>query len=106
MSLPEVTHLQWLVLSALLEGDRAGYRIREVLAKHGVQKSGPSFYQLMARLEDDGLVKGWYVEKVIAGQPIKERHYKLTGKGAKSIEEVTQFYQVVVNGVQGGLANA
>jgi len=106
MSLPEITHLQWLVLGTLMDGDEAGYRVREDLAKHGVDKSGPAFYQLMARLEADGLVKGRYEYSMIENQPIKERWYKLTGAGRRAWHETSEFYVAARAAVQGGLANA
>jgi DNA-binding PadR family transcriptional regulator len=105
MALPEVTHLQWLVLGTLLNGDEAGYRVREELSKHGVKKSGPAFYQLMARLEADGLVKGRYEYSVIEGQPIKERWYKLNAAGRRAWESTSEFYAAAAAAFQGGLAN-
>src|SRR3954467_4247990 len=104
MSLPETTHLQWLVLGTLLNGDVAGHRVREELAKHGVRKSGPSFYQLMARLEADGLVKGWYEYDMVDNQPIKERWYKLLAAGRRAWESTYEFYAATSLAFQGGLA--
>jgi DNA-binding PadR family transcriptional regulator len=102
MVLPEITHLQWLVLGTLLDNDQAGYRIREELAKHGVKKSGPAFYQLMARLEADGVVKGRYEHSMIDNQPIKERWYKLTGAGRRAWEDTSEFYVATSAALQGG----
>jgi DNA-binding PadR family transcriptional regulator len=106
MSLPEITHLQWLVLGTLMDRDEAGYRVREELATHGVKKSGPTFYQLMARLEADGLVKGRYEFSMTENQPIKERWYKLTGAGRRAWRTTSEFYAAASAAVQGGLANA
>jgi hypothetical protein len=92
MSIPDLTHLQFLVLTTLLDGEQAGRYVREKLAEQGVRKTGPAFYQLMARLEDSGLVKGWYDQKIVEGQIIKERRYKLTGTGVRAWEEVRDFY--------------
>ncbi|HEX8201192.1 MAG TPA: hypothetical protein VF590_11945 [Isosphaeraceae bacterium] len=92
MPLPELTHLQFLVLTILMDGERSGREVREKLVEAGEQKSGPAFYQFMARLEDGGFVEGWYEQKVIDGQIIKERRYRLTGQGAKAREHVRDFY--------------
>ena len=46
----------------------------------------------MARLEDARFVEGSYDEKVIDGQRIKERRYKITGQGIAAWEEVRDFY--------------
>ena len=92
MPLPDITHLQFLILAILMEREQSGRFVREKLAEQGVRKSGPAFYQLMARLEDSRFVKGWYDQKIVDGQIIKERRYKLTGHGAKAVERVEYFY--------------
>ncbi len=92
MPLPELTHLQFLVLSILLDGERSGREVRERSAEHDKRKSGPAFYQFMARLEDAGFVEGWYDQKVVDGQSIKERRYKITGGGLRAWEDVRDFY--------------
>jgi len=92
MPLPDITHLQFLILAILMDDTKTGRRVREELAEEGVKKSGPAFYQLMARLEDSRFLKGWYEQKIVDGQIIKERHYKLTGQGLKAIEQIQEFY--------------
>jgi DNA-binding PadR family transcriptional regulator len=102
MPLPELTHLQFLVLSILLDGERSGREVRERLTEAGETKSGPAFYQFMARLEDAGFVEGWYDQKVIDGQSIKERRYRIIGNGTKAWEDVRDFYLAHAGvGVQG-----
>ena len=48
--IPKITHLQFLVLGQLRGQEQAGRVLREALAAHGVRRSAPAFYQLMARL--------------------------------------------------------
>ena len=92
MPLPEITHLQFLVLSVLTDRELPGRLVREKLAESGEKKSGPAFYQFMARLEEGGFVEGWYDQKVVEGQIIKERHYRITGEGLRACEDVRDFY--------------
>ncbi len=92
-SIPELTHLQFVVLDALGGNKRRGKELRENLATLGVKKSGPAFYQLMARLEEARFVKGWYEQEIIDGQIIKERHYQLLGNGIKAINQMKDFYR-------------
>jgi hypothetical protein len=92
MPLPDLTHLQFLVLTTLLEGEQPGRYVREKLADQGQRKTGPAFYQMMARLEDGGLVEGWYDQKIVEGQIIKERRYKLTASGVRAWQDVWDFY--------------
>jgi DNA-binding PadR family transcriptional regulator len=89
---PQITHLQFLVLDALREGPRRGRHIRRELGRHGVQRSAPAFYQMMARLEDAGLVDGEYAQKIVGGQIIKERRYTLTETGEAEWRRTHDFY--------------
>ena len=92
MSFPEVTHLQAFLLAELMEGERTGRHLRERLAAVGHTKSGPAFYQLLARMEDAKFVKGRYDQKMVEGQVIKERVYEITGTGVRAVEDVRNFY--------------
>jgi DNA-binding PadR family transcriptional regulator len=107
MPVPDLTHLQFFVLTSLLDGEQTGRHLREKLAEEGVRRSGPAFYQFMARLEDNRLVKGRYEQKVVEGQIIKERRYELTAAGVRALEQVRKFYaEHVRQGARGRLANA
>jgi DNA-binding PadR family transcriptional regulator len=90
--MPDITHLQFLVLGMLRQSPRLGRHLRRELARHGVRRSGPAFYQMMARLEDAGLVDGEYDQKIVAGQIIKERRYRVTPDGAAAWNATRDFY--------------
>jgi len=90
--LPSITHLQFLVLEALTDGEQAGRTLRGVLADYGLRHSAPAFYQMMARLEEAALVTGEYTGKVIRGQHVKERHYVLTRAGKRALSSTRTFY--------------
>lgn len=92
MSLPDITHLQFLILDLLKYDAHSGRFIRERLAEEGERKTGPAFYQLMARLEEGGYVNGWYKSFVIDGQTIKERRYGITLRGKRAHRSVQNFY--------------
>jgi DNA-binding PadR family transcriptional regulator len=104
MKFPEITHQQFAALDILAHGESSGQKLRDELAKRGDSRSGPAFYQFMARLEDAAFVKGWYEQKVIDGQAIKERRYQLTGEGEKVHRTTLAFYLGHVS--QGGTASA
>ena len=107
MSLPDITHLQFLVLQILLDGERSGREVRQKLAENGVRKSGPAFYQLMARMEDAGYAKGRYDEQVIDGQMIRERRYEITGPGIRVHADTLHFYsRRSKTALDGGIAYA
>lgn len=93
MGIPNVTHLQFLVLKLLRDNrDQSGRELRECLKIEGVRKSGPAFYQMMARIEEAKLAKGWYVEKIVDGQMIRERRYKITSSGTAAHDAAIAFY--------------
>ncbi len=91
-TLPPVTHLQVLVLEAVAEAEQSGRELRDRLAAHGIRNSAPAFYQMMGRLEETDLVEGWYEQKLVAGQNVKERRYRLTRKGRRALAETRAFY--------------
>ena len=91
-TIPDLTHLQFLVLSILRTGSRAGRQVRKALGRHGVKRSAPAFYQMMARLEDAGFVDGEYDQKIVDGQIIKERRYTLSAKGEAAWSATRAFY--------------
>ncbi len=96
--LPDLTHLQFLIMTSLLDGEQSGRALRKAIAKHGAPKSGPAFYQLMARLEDAKFVAGRYQQKTVEGQMIKERFYKITGGGILAVDATRRFYAEVAEG--------
>lgn len=95
MPLPDITHLQFLLIAALLDGERSGRDLRKLLEREGHRKSSPAFYQLMARLEDAKLVTGTYKQKVVEGQIIKERVYAVTEAGKVACAAVRDFYAAI-----------
>lgn len=106
--LPDLTHLQFLILTALLDGEKSGEAIREAMKKGGVKKEGAAFYALMARLEDAGFVSGSYRPKVIDGQTFKERFYEVTAKGVRAAQSTWAFYNSLGRTAElgGGLSHA
>lgn len=90
--LPRLTHLQFLVLGLLRDGEQAGRAIREALERHGVRRTAPAFYQLMARLERDGLIEGRYEQIAVGGQAVTERRYRLRARGRELWTEARDFY--------------
>jgi DNA-binding PadR family transcriptional regulator len=91
-TLPPITHLQFLVLEALTGGEQAGRDVRALLAAHAVKSSAPAFYQMMGRLEDADLVEGWYDQKLVGGQHVKERRYRVTRRGERALADTRAFY--------------
>jgi DNA-binding PadR family transcriptional regulator len=91
--LPEITHLQVLVLEAIREAEQAGRDVRDRLAAQGVRSSAPAFYQMMGRLEEAGLVDGCYAQQLINGQNVKERRYRITRRGERALAHTLAFYR-------------
>lgn len=91
--LPQITHLQFLVLGCLLNDEQPGRIIRETIAEYGVRRSGPAFYQMMSRLERAKLVEGWYEQIVVGDQAVTERRYRIRPAGARVWRETSEFYR-------------
>ena len=104
---PSLTHLQFLVLSSLRGGPATGREVRTRLEEFSVRKSSPAFYQLMARMEDAGVVKGWYEQQIVDSQIIRERHYEITAQGESAWDTSSDFYRQAARGFSGveGLAH-
>ena len=104
---PSLTHLQFLVLSRLRVGPATGRELRARLEEYAVRKSSPAFYQLMARMEDNGVVRGWYEQQIVDSQIIRERHYEITAQGQAAWDRSSEFYQQASGGISGaeGLAH-
>ena len=98
--LPELTHLQFLVLGILRSADQPGRALRDALAGYGFRRTGPAFYQLMARLERDGLIEGWYEQVTVGDQAVTERRYRLRPTGARLWTDARDFYaEIAARGV-------
>jgi len=96
MSLPSITHLQFAVLGQLLREEKPGRQLRRGLARLGERRSAPAFYQMMARLEEAELVVGRYDQRLLDGQLIKERHYRITSAGREAWERTRVFYEAQI----------
>ena len=101
MGLPRLSHLQFLVLGILTSGEQRGRDLRSRLADFGVRRSGPSFYQLMSRLEDASFVRGWYEQEIVEGQIIRERCYKIRAPGISAWKECRKFQTAVIEELGG-----
>jgi DNA-binding PadR family transcriptional regulator len=93
--LPDLTHLQFLVLGVLHGGEQPGRVVRDALAAYGVRRTAAAFYQMMARLERDRLVEGYYDQVLIGDQSVTERRYRITSTGAKTWADTRAFYESV-----------
>ena len=108
MSVPRLSHLQFLVIGIVGGSTVPGREVRDRLRGFGIRKGGLAFYQLMARLEDGGLVEGTYSQQVVDGQIIRERHYVVTADGRQAWGASRDFYTKAIEGFGGreGLAGA
>lgn len=100
--LPQLSHLQVMVLECLGTQKRSGRELRHLLSENDIKKSLPAFYQLMARLEESKFVEGEYSQKIVEGQIIKERFYRVTGNGEKALRQTLSFYENVAQAISLG----
>ena len=96
--IPQLTHLQCLVLASLGGRERPGREIRKALEAKGHSSSSQAFYKAMSRLEDEGLIEGWSEQvEVVDNRGTKrlvtERRYRLLALGADAYNTQTAFYR-------------
>lgn len=103
---PKLTNVQLLFLECVGADKVPGRQLREQLAKRGWRRSAPVFYQLASRLEDEGLVEGSYQQRIIAGQAVRERYYRLTAHGKQAFVEALRFCEERVQNNAGFLGGA
>src|SRR5688572_18267316 len=92
MGIPDLTHLQFLVLDVIGAKERPGKYVREKLTSQGERKTLPAFYQMMARLEDAKFVEGSYRKIEVGGQQLQERWYRITASGIRAWQATRDFY--------------
>jgi DNA-binding PadR family transcriptional regulator len=90
-----LTHLQFIVIGVLLADEQSGKDIRRELKRQGVRRTGPAFYQMMARLEEAGWIDGFYTQEVVDAQIIKERRYRVKPAGVRAWTSTRDFYAAV-----------
>jgi DNA-binding PadR family transcriptional regulator len=105
-AVPAISHLQAVALGALLSSDQPGRVIREHLKRYGARRTAAAFYQMMARLERDGLVEGWYQQIQSGDQAVTERWYRVTAAGRRAWHHTRAFYESVARTAEGRLSNA
>jgi len=94
-TLSRLTPLQFLVLGLLLAQEQPGRNLRSQAAEYGLRRSAPAFYQMMARLERDQLVDGWYEPVTVGDQAMRERWYCVTPEGRKQWKHARAFYRLI-----------
>lgn len=86
-----------LILSLIEHRPRHGYEISKLIETRSggtLKFNVASFYPLLYRLEQRGLIQGRWVEK--AGQR-RRRYYKLTTQGRKMLKEQRNIWRDFVN---------
>ena len=89
-----------LVLAQLEDEPRHGYDIAtriEQRSNGAVSFNVASLYPVLYRLEDQGVIAGWWVER--AGER-RRRFYKLTPAGRKALTRRRQTWSVFMAAVQ------
>ena len=99
-----LSDVKFLVLTELMQGVRSGREIREELEKQSAKKSLAAFYQIMARMEDEGMIRGWYETKRIDDQTVKSRHYEILGSGRVAWEKQMELFNTAASKIKWGIA--
>jgi len=103
---PRISALQFLALGILVAGERSGREIRRIARTFRLERTAAAFYQMMARLERDGFVEGWYHQIHVADQAVTERRYRITPLGHRAWSRARAFYHAVERAALEGWSNA
>ncbi len=93
MRLPEITALQFALLSLLLAGEKTGRDLRRQLQDCGGPRTPAAFSQLMARLQDAAYVHARRSTPTAhSQQTLRESRYRLTDLGLIVWQATRRFY--------------
>ena len=81
------------VAQKMAKGDLAGCWVSPKLQNILKTESQEADKGLMARLERDGLVDGWYKQIRVGDQSVRERHYRITANGTNAWNRTRAFYE-------------
>ncbi len=90
--LPEITALQFVVLSLLLAGEQTGRQLRHQLEKWRAGRSPAAFTQLMTRLTHAAYVHVHWQADDDDGQAARVCRYQVTDLGLIVWQAARQFY--------------
>jgi len=89
-----------LILSLVESRARHGYDIARLIEERSggaLRFNAASLYPLLARLEDDGLIEGRWIEKP---DTRRRRVYRLTPRGRKRLDEQRSGWEAFVRAIR------
>ena len=96
----DLTDLQYSVLRCLLKAEASrrqlsGHELREELARveGGSKRTRAAFYQLMERLESEGLATSEKFTEEIGDQMTRGKYYRITGAGQQAVNKKSDYYE-------------
>lgn len=92
MRLPEITALQFALLSLLFEGEKTGRQLRHQLKRCGGPRTAAAFSQLMDRMQYAAYVQGELCPRTAGAQTVRESRYRLTDLGLIVWHAARRFY--------------
>ena len=92
MRLPEITALQFALLSLLFEGEKTGRQLREELKRCNGNRAAATFSRLVGRMQDAAYVHAEVCPRTAAGRTVRECRYRLTDLGLIVWKATRRFY--------------
>lgn len=86
-------HLQYFVLTLLIDEDLKGVDLRSKLKKAAISQKKPAFYRLMGRMVYDGLVDQVSRIEESGNQRMGCLFYYITKKGRSEVQKSVEFYR-------------
>ena len=92
---PSLTLYQICILNAIGHSELKNVKLREILDNQGFKQKVAGFGDTMRRLEKKGLVTSRFSQSVVNGHTIKEKHFKISGKGMVSLFKAKNFFDTI-----------
>ena len=92
MRLPEITALQFALLSLLFSGEKTARQLHGQLQRFSGPRTAAAFSQLMSRLQEAAYVDALRATRSAHGRTVPECRYRLTDLGLIVWQATRRFY--------------
>ncbi len=93
-AVPEITHLQALVLRIVSQKDwQSSKEVKDCLKNFGISQARPTFFLLMQRLENSGYVESKPISQVFSGYDFPYSVYRCTEEGRIALSNLIRYYE-------------
>ena len=94
VSLPTLSHVEFVAIDCTVQQERSARDIREHLAKLGWNRTDASLSHTMRKLVGQGLLECQYRQSIARGHTVTQAHYIPTKQGLVAWRSTLLFYAI------------